>query len=76
MDIGEKILQVMLLNIAKIFLQVALVEWKNNSATKGTLELYVKNAIFMGMFGEIITHILVNSLVENVLKYQETFWKS
>jgi len=73
MDIGEKILLATLLNIAKIFLRVALVEWKNNSAMKATLELYVKSAIFMEMSGEITTRIPVNSVVESVLQSQETY---
>jgi len=76
MDIGEKILQATLLNIAKIFLRIALVEWKNNSAMKATLELYAKNAIFTAMSGEITTRIPANSVVESVLQFPETYWKS
>ena len=63
----------MLLNIAQTFLLIALEELNNNSAMKATLELYVKNVIFMVLYGEITTHILMTTLVVNVLQSQEMY---
>jgi hypothetical protein len=62
----------MLLNIAQTFLLIALEELNNNSAMKVTLELYVKNVIFMVMSGEITTLILGNILAINALQSQGT----